>query len=194
MFFRLGRDAVCISSAGNWCAADDRLDSSPMYSTMKPTPMKSSSAVAANQKRCPSSVVVSPHLLKCVSESPMMSHLYLSSTCVNSFSLPHLFKVGTFQVPMIAFSGDHLICVAFSFFLWTVASVGVVGSTDDGFQWAFSGNKGWWRRSPSLTTTFSCASLCCVSVGLLQGAAGLFRSQLLSAVVFCNTRRFALLA
>ena len=31
--------------------------------------------------------------------------------------------------------------------------------------------------SPSLTTTFSLASLCCVCVRFFQGAAGLFRSK-----------------
>ena len=29
--FRLGRDTDYNNSAGNWCAADDRLDSSPIH-------------------------------------------------------------------------------------------------------------------------------------------------------------------
>ena len=111
--FRLGKGADCNDSAGNWCAADDRLDSGPIHDEAHP--MLLSSAVAAkamvtcailaiaarckncrqlksnastnctcnhslSQKPCPSSVVVSLHLLRFVSMI-----LYLSSVYVNSF-------------------------------------------------------------------------------------------------------------
>ena len=52
--------------------------------TMKPTTCCFLSPSPINQKP-----VVSPHLLKCVSDSPKMSHLYLSSAYVSYFSFPH---------------------------------------------------------------------------------------------------------
>ena len=87
-------------------APDDRLDSDPIHDEAPPCCCLSPSPL--NRKPCLSSVVVSPYLLKCVSESPMMSHLYLSSAYVNSFSFPHWFKVRTFHVPMIPFSVGKL--------------------------------------------------------------------------------------
>ena len=48
--FRLGRDGGCKTSAGNWCAADDRLDSGPIHD--KTHSMLLSSAVAKNAKSC----------------------------------------------------------------------------------------------------------------------------------------------
>ena len=53
---------------------------------------------------CPSSVVVSPKVFRLISQSPRMFHLYLSMSCVSSWSFPTALSVLVFHVPMVMLS------------------------------------------------------------------------------------------
>ena len=53
---------------------------------------------------CPSSVVVATKFFHLISQSPRMFHLYLSISCVNSWSFPAALTVLVFHVPMVMLS------------------------------------------------------------------------------------------
>ena len=51
-----------------------------------------------------SSVVVSPKFFQLISQSPRMFHMYLSISCVSSWSFPAALSVLVFHVPMVMLS------------------------------------------------------------------------------------------
>ena len=57
---------------------------------------------------CPSSVVVSPKPVHLTSVSRRLSHRYMDSSCVSSFTFPQAYRVRTFHVPMVVFSACSL--------------------------------------------------------------------------------------
>ena len=72
--------------------------------TRNPTPCSCLSSFPLKKTLCPSSVVVSPKFFHLISQSPRMFHLYLSISCVSSWSFPAALSVLVFQVPMVMLS------------------------------------------------------------------------------------------
>ena len=72
--------------------------------TRNPTPYLFLSSFPLKKTLCPSSVVVSPKFFYLISQSPRMFHLYLSISCVSSWSFPAAVSVIVFHVPMLMLS------------------------------------------------------------------------------------------
>ena len=70
------------------------------------TPCSCLSSFPLKKKKtlCPSSVVVLPRFFHLISQSPRIFHLYLSVSCVSSWSFPATLSVLVFQVPMVMLS------------------------------------------------------------------------------------------
>ena len=60
--------------------------------TRNPKPRSCLSSLPLKKTLCPSSVVVSPKFFHLISQSPQMFHLYLSISCVSSWSFPAAIK------------------------------------------------------------------------------------------------------
>ena len=68
--------------------------------TRNPTPCSYLSSFPLKKTLCPSSVVVSPKFFYLISQSPKIFHLYLSISCISSWSFFAVVSVLVFQVPM----------------------------------------------------------------------------------------------
>ena len=64
--------------------------------TRRPLPCSCLSSFLLKKTLCPSSVVVSPKFFNLISQSPRMFHLYLSISCVTSWSFPAALSVLVF--------------------------------------------------------------------------------------------------
>ena len=71
--------------------------------TRNPMPCTGLSSFPLRKTLCPSSFVVLPKFFHLISQSPRMFHLYLSISCVSSWSFLGVLSVLVFQVPVLVF-------------------------------------------------------------------------------------------